>query len=75
MWDTTGVLRRLSKHHSLNIAINATNEQTSFAVELNKKILTPHRITAYVFICMIKGSSVHLLTIPASPSCPIHFIF
>jgi AraC family transcriptional regulator, transcriptional activator of pobA len=59
MWDTKGVLRRLSKHHSLNIAINATNEQNAFALELNKKILTPHRITAYVFICMIKGSSVH----------------
>lgn len=56
MWDTKGLLSKLSQHSKLNIAISAPHAMPG---ELDHKVTFPHRMAAYLFVFMIKGRSVH----------------
>jgi AraC-like DNA-binding protein len=61
MWDTKGLIEQFSQHGKLNIAINTPHTEFLFPPGFDGNIFLPHRVAAYLFVFVIKGSSLHYI--------------
>jgi AraC-like DNA-binding protein len=61
MWDTKDLLKQVSQHRTLNVVINTPHGKVLLPPESDVNIFLPHRMAAYLFVFVIKGSSQHYI--------------
>lgn len=61
MWDTKDLIKRVSQHSKLNIVITTPHGKSPLPTESDINIFLPHRMAAYLFVFVIKGSSQHYI--------------